>query len=81
MARCLELLENYRENFEEEDVPKPGDAPAKSSQESETAAPKKVGVGKHSIYTHVTKDQNCEMSARTEITRVLATQRTCKAIP
>ena len=61
VARYLEWLENFRENFEEEDHPTLRDARANSSQESETAAPKEVGVGKHNIDIHVTNDQNSEI--------------------
>ena len=81
VARHSEWLQIFKENFEENDVPTPTDATANSSAESETAAPKEAGLGKQNIDTHVTKDQNCEIFARTKITRVLATQRTGKAIP
>ena len=81
VARRLEWLENFRENFEEEDVPTPWDAPANSSQESDTVAQKVVGVGKHNSDTHVPKDQNFEICTRTKITEVFARQRTGKALP
>ena len=81
MARCLEWLENFRENFEEEDVPTSKDAPANSSQEPDTAAQKVEGVGKHNIDTHVPKDQNFETCTRTKITEVFTRQRSGKAIP
>ena len=61
------MLTNFRQNLEEGDVPTPWDAPANSSQESETAAPKEVGVGKLNI-----ANKNYEGACR---------QRTGHAIP
>ena len=64
-----EWLEDSRENLKEDDVPTPRDAPASSSQESETAAPKEVVSGKHSVYTHFPRDPKCEIRKRIKITR------------
>ena len=43
--------------------------PASSSHESETAAPREVASGKHSVYSHIPKDRNCEVCLRTKMTR------------
>ena len=66
VARHSEWLQNFRENFEEDDVLTPRDATTNSSRESESAAPKEGGLGKQNIDIHVTKDQNFEMCARTK---------------
>ena len=56
------------------------DAPASSSCESETAAPKEVVLGKHSVYTHFRKDRSFEIRKRTNNTRARCRKRTGKAI-
>ena len=55
------------------------DAPASSSCESETAAPKEVVLGKHSVYTHFRKDRSFEIRKRTKNTRARCRKRTGKA--
>ena len=81
VARHSEWLQIFKENFEENDVPTPTDATRKFFCRIRNSSAKEAGLGKQNIDTHVTKDQNCKIFARTKITRVLATQRTGKAIP
>ena len=42
--------------------------------------PTKVGTRKHSVYTHVPKDRNCEVCKRTKITRAPCRKRTGEAV-
>ena len=55
-----ERLEDFTENLVDEGVPSFRDAPASTSRESETAVPKEVEPGKHSVFAHF---------QRTKITR------------
>ena len=48
------------------------EALANSSHDSDSERPTKVASRKHSIYTHFTKDRNCEICKRTKFTRALA---------
>ena len=57
------------------------DAPARSSRESASEPLRKVGSGKHSIYTHFPKDRHCDICMKTKITRAPCRKRTVTAIP
>ena len=60
-----ERLEEFTDNPEDTEVP----APANISQDSNAERPAKVASRKHSIYTHLPKDRNCEACLRTKMTR------------
>ena len=38
-------------------------------------------LGKHSVYTHIPEDRNCEICKRTKITRALCRRRISGAVP
>ena len=73
-------LEEFTENLVDESVPAHRDAPASSSRESTSEPRVKEVSGKHSIYTHFPKDQNCDICLRTKITRAPCRKRTGTAI-
>ena len=52
-------------------VPKRRDSHASSSHEPSLEPPptRSMDLGKHSVYTHLPKDRNCEICQRTKITR------------
>ena len=76
-----ELLEEFTENPMDESVPVCRDAPASSSRASAPEPRGKVVSGKHSIYTHIQKDSNCDIRMRTLITRAPCRKRTGAAVP
>ena len=55
-------------------VPEHRDSHASSSHESslEPTTARSADLGKHSVYTHFTKDRNCEICQRTKIIRARA---------
>ena len=68
-----EWLEDFAENLEIAEVL----APAEICHDSDLERTRKVASRKHSVFTHFTKDQNCEVCKRTKIiTRVLCRRRT-----
>ena len=66
-----EWLQDFRENLVDDRVPERRDSHASSSHEpsSEPSPTRSVDLGKHSVYTHFSKDRNCEICQRTKITR------------
>ena len=78
-----EWLQEFRENLVDERVPEHRDSHASSSHESssEPTSKRSEDLGKHSVYTHFPKDQNCEICQRTEITRAPCRRRNGGAIP
>ena len=75
-----EWLEEFKENFVEESVPEHRSA-SSSSHELPSEPRAKVVSGKHSIFTHFPKDQNCDICLRTEITRASCRRRTDTVAP
>ena len=65
-----EWLQEFRENLVDDRVPERRDSHASSSHEPSFEPTPKRGedLGKHSVYTHVPKDRNCEICQRTNIT-------------
>ena len=55
-----EWLEELTDNLNDTEVP----APANTSQDSDSERPRKVALRKHSVCTHLPKDQNCEVCLR-----------------
>ena len=66
-----EWLQEFRENLVDGEIPEHGDSHASSSHEAslEPIFKRREDLGKHSVYTHFSKDQNCEICKRTKITR------------
>ena len=66
-----EWLEEFREILVDDEVPERGDSHASSSHEVplEPTFKRREDLGKHSVYTHFSKDRNCEICQRTKITR------------
>ena len=65
-----EWLQEFRENFVDDEIPVHGDSHASSSHEVslEPIFERREDLGKHSVYTHFPKDRNCEICKRTKIT-------------
>ena len=63
-----EWLQEFRENLVDDEVPERRDSHASSSHEVslETTSKRREDLGKHSVYTHFTKDRNCEICQRAE---------------
>ena len=64
------LLREFRENLTDDRVPEHRDSHVSSSHESSLKSTRSVDLGKHSNYTHLSKDRNYEICKRTKITRV-----------
>ena len=68
----------------DDEIPVHGDCHASSSHEASLEPIFKRGedLGKHSVYTHVPKDRNCEICQRTQkITRAPCRRRNGEAVP
>ena len=78
-----EWLQEFRENLVDDRVPEHRDSHASSSHWSslEPTPARSVDLGKHSVYTHFPKDQNCEICLRTKITRAPCRRRTGGVVP
>ena len=78
-----EWLQEFRENLEDDRVPERRDSHASSSHETslEPIPTRSVDLGKHSVYTHFSKDRNCEICQRTKITRAPCRRRIGGAVP
>ena len=75
-----EWPEELKENLVDESVPEHRDAPS-SSHELPSEPRAKVVSGKHSIFTHVAKDRNCDICLRSKITRAPCRRRTGTVVP
>ena len=66
-----EWLQEFRENLVDDEIPQHGDSHASSSHEVslEPTFKRREDLGKHSVYTHLPEDRNCEICQRTKITR------------
>ena len=78
-----ELLQEFRENLVDDEVPEHRDSHASSSHEPslEPTPARSVDVGKHSVCTHFPKDRNCEICQRTKITRAPCRRGNGGAVP
>ena len=65
----------------DERVPEHRDSHASSSRKPSLEPMRSVDLGKHSIYTHFPKDQNCEICQRTKITRAPCRRRLGWVVP
>ena len=65
-----EWLQEFRENFVDDEVPEHRDSHASFSHEVslEPTFKRREDFGKHSVYTDFPKDRNCEICQRTKIT-------------
>ena len=78
-----ELLQKFRENLVDDEIPVQGDSHASSSHEAslEHIFKRREDLSKHSVYTHFPKDRNCEICKRTKITRAPCRRRNGGAVP
>ena len=67
----------------DDEIPVHGGSHASSSHEVslEPIFKRREDLGKHSVYTHFPKDQNCEICKRTKITRAPCRRRNDEAVP
>ena len=72
-----EWLEDFSENLEIVEMP----AAANTSHDSDPERPVKVTSRKHSINTHLPKDQNCKVCKRTKIAGASCRRRTGDSVP
>ena len=64
-----EWLQEFREHLVDERVLEHRDSHASSSHEPSLEPMRSVELCEHSVYTHFSKDRNCEICQRTKITR------------
>ena len=78
-----EWLQEFRENFVDDEIPLQGGSHASSSHEvsSEPTTKRREDLGKHNVHTHFPEDRNCEMCKRTKITRAPCRTRNGEAVP
>ena len=78
-----EWLQEFREILVDDEIPQHRDSHASSSHEAsvDTTFKRRENLCKHSVYTHVPKDRNCEICQRTKITRVPCRRRNGEAVP
>ena len=82
-SEIQEWLQEFRENFVDDEIPVHGDSHASSSHEAslELTLKRREDLCKHSVYTHFLKDRNCEICQRTKITRASCRRRNGEAVP
>ena len=75
-----EWLQEFRENFVDDEIPLQGGSHASSSHEAslEPTTKRRVDLGKHNVHTHFPKDRNCEICKRTKNTRTPCRRRAYK---
>ena len=78
-----ELLQEFRENLVDDEIPLQGGSHASSSHQVslEPTTKRREDLCKHSVYTHFPKDRNCEICQRTKITRAPCRRRNGGAVP
>ena len=78
-----EWLQEFKEILVDDEIPQLGDSHASSSHEVslEPTFKRREDLGKHSVYSHFPKDQNCEICERTKITRTPCRRRNGGAVP
>ena len=78
-----EWLHEFSENLVDDEIPEHGDSHASSSHEVslEPTFKRREDLGKHSVYTHIPKDRNCEICQRTKITRAPCRRRIGGVVP
>ena len=82
-SEISELLQEFRENLVDDEIPLQGGSHASSSHEAslEPIAKRREDLGKHNVHTHFPKDRNCEICKRTKITRAPCRRRNGEAVP
>ena len=75
-----EWLKDFTENLEDERVLASRDTSGKTSHDSDKERLPKEVSRKHSVFTHLPKDQNCEVCERTKITRAPCKKRIGDAV-
>ena len=78
-----EWLQEFKEILVDDEIPVHGDSHASSSHEVsfEPTSRRREDLGEHSVYTHFSKDRNCEICQRTKITRAPCRRRNGGAVP
>ena len=78
-----EWLQEFRENFVDDEIPLQGGSHASSSHEAslEPTTKRREDLGKHNVHTHFPKDRNCEICKWTKITRAPCRRRKGEAVP
>ena len=78
-----EWLQEFRENLVDDEIPEHGVSHASSSREMslEPTFKRRVDLRKHSVYTHLSEDRNCEICQRTKITRAPCRRRIGRVVP
>ena len=78
-----EWLQEFRENLVDDEIPLQGCSHASSSHEDslEPTTKRREDFGKHIVFSHFLKDQNCEICKRTKITRAPCRRRNGEAVP
>ena len=78
-----EWLQEFRVNLVDDEIPLQGSSHASSSHEVslEPTFKRREDLGKHSVYTHVPKDRNCEICHRTKITSSPCRRRNDGVVP
>ena len=78
-----EILQEFKENMVDDEVPEYGDSHVSSSHEVslEPTFKRREVLCKHSVDTHFPKDRNYEICQRTQITRVPRRRRNGGAVP
>ena len=82
-SEILEWVQEFREILVDDEIPEHGDIHASSSHKafSEPIFKRREDLCKHSVYTHFTKDRNCEFCQSTKITRAPCRRRSGGAVP
>ena len=77
------MAARIQENLVDDEIPVHVDYHANSFHEASLEPTTKIreDLGKHSVYTHVPKDRNCEICKRTKITRAPCRRRNGEAVP
>ena len=78
-----EWLQEFREHLVDDEIPLQGGSHASSSHEAslEPTFKRREDLCKHSVYTHIPEDRNCEICKRTKITRAPCRRRNGGAVP
>ena len=78
-----ELMQEFKENLVDDEVPVHGDSHASSSHEAslEPTFKRREDLGKHSVNTHFPENRKCKICKRTKITRAPCRRRNGGAVP
>ena len=78
-----EWLQEFREILVDDEIPLHGDSHVSCSHEAslEPTTKRREDLGKHNVYTHFSKDRNCEICQRNKIIRAPCRRRNGEAVP